>query len=223
MKKILLPVFLLILTLHCVFILIDMDMARSVTKSLLMPVLILHLWVNGIRKGIHLGAIAGLFFSWLGDLLLLGDGAVFFLSGMVAFVLAHLNYSFFFLRLAPVQPKDRAMVIWPFVGLLLFSTMVFLYLNDYLGTYKVPVLFYMVFIGLMASLAVHTCTQPRFRQQAVTAFIPGALLFVVSDAILAINLFRLHDDFLGLMVMLTYGLAQFFLTRGFQKSFGVSS
>jgi uncharacterized membrane protein YhhN len=46
----------------------------------------------------------------------------------------------------------------------------------------------------------------------------GALLFVLSDSSLAINIFYKPQHFLGVMVMLTYFLAQLFIVLGVQKN-----
>jgi uncharacterized membrane protein YhhN len=42
----------------------------------------------------------------------------------------------------------------------------------------------------------------------------GALLFVISDSVLAINKFYLPFDGAGVIIMLTYGLAQLFIVKG---------
>jgi uncharacterized membrane protein YhhN len=42
----------------------------------------------------------------------------------------------------------------------------------------------------------------------------GALLFVISDSILAINKFYQPFEAAGVLIMLTYGLAQFFIVEG---------
>ena len=42
----------------------------------------------------------------------------------------------------------------------------------------------------------------------------GALLFLISDSVLAINKFYLSFEWSGIIIMLTYGLAQFFIALG---------
>ena len=217
-KQILLPAFLLILLVHCICIYASLDIWRSVTKLLLVPLLITYLLSQQKVFNWKIRPVYGLFFSFLGDALLIGEGASFFLSGMIAFVLAHLNYSYFFLQLQPVKKDTRQVFVMSLILLLLFSSVVYYFLDGYLGAYQLPVLFYMLFISLMASLAVHTFTHTTCKSVALKYFIPGALLFVVSDAVLALNLFRFHENILGVVVMLTYGLAQFFLTKGFEKT-----
>lgn len=148
----------------------------------------------------------------------MGDDASFFLSGMIAFVMTHVCYSFTFLKIKQVTPKDRSYFVFPLLGLLLFGLLVFFYLKDDLGSYFLPILMYMVFISLMASLAIHTRTNAKIQTLSLYTFIPGALLFVLSDALLAVNMFKMQHIVIEVLVMLTYGLAQFFITRGFQKT-----
>ncbi len=217
-KQTLLPAFLIILVVHCICIYAELDIWRSVTKLLLVPLLIAHLLLQQQTINWKIRPVYGLFFSFLGDALLIGEGASFFLSGMIAFVLAHLNYSYFFLQLQPVKKDTRQVFVIALILMLLFSSVIYLFLDGYLGSYQMPVLFYMLFISLMASLAIHTLTLASHKSLALKYFVPGAILFVTSDAILALNLFRYHETSLGIAVMLTYGLAQFFLTRGFEKT-----
>jgi len=217
-RKILLVIFLLVLLMHCLSIQVEMTQLRTVTKVILVPLLMIHLLINRSLRLLGYLPLIALLFSWIGDILLLGDEPAFFLSGMIAFVMTHVCYSFTFVKIKQVTPKDRSNFIIPLFALLVFSLLVFFYLKDDLESYLLPVLFYMIFISLMASLAIHTRTNAKIATLSLYTFIPGALLFVVSDALLAINMFKLHHIVLEVLVMLTYGLAQFFITRGFQKT-----
>jgi uncharacterized membrane protein YhhN len=42
----------------------------------------------------------------------------------------------------------------------------------------------------------------------------GALLFVISDSVLAVNKFYQAFEAAGIVIMLTYGLAQFLIVEG---------
>jgi uncharacterized membrane protein YhhN len=178
----------------------------------------IHLLINQSLRVLGYLPLIALLFSWIGDILLLGDDPSFFLSGMIAFVMTHVCYSFTFLKIKQVTPKDRSYFVFPLLGLLLFGLLVFFYLKDDLGSYLLPILLYMVFISLMASLAIHTRTNVKIQTLSLYTFIPGALLFVLSDALLAVNMFKMQHIVIEVLVMLTYGLAQFFITRGFQKT-----
>lgn len=217
-RKILLVIFLLVLLMHCLSIQVEMTQIRNITKVVLVPLLMIHLLINQSLRVLGYLPLIALLFSWIGDILLLGDDPSFFLSGMIAFVMTHVSYSFTFLKIKQVTPKDRPYFIFPLLGLLLFSVLVFFYLKDDLGSYLLPVLLYMVFINLMAALAIHTRTNVKIQTLSLYTFIPGALLFVLSDALLAVNMFKMQHIVIEVLVMLTYGLAQFFITRGFQKT-----
>lgn len=217
-RKMLLVIFLLVLLMHCLSIQVEMTQLRNTTKIILVPLLMIHLLINQSLRVLGYLPLIALLFSWIGDILLLGDDPSFFLSGMIAFVMTHVCYSFTFLKIKQVTPKDRSYFIFPLLGLLLFSLLVFFYLKDDLGSYLLPILLYMVFISLMASLAIHTRANVKIQTISLYTFIPGALLFVLSDALLAVNMFKMQHIVIEVLVMLTYGLAQFFITRGFQKT-----
>ena len=203
---------------HLFCIYMDWPQQRVYTKFILVPILMWYLYTspadNNPLKGMW-RAYLGLFFSWVGDVLLIGEGANFFLSGMIAFVTAHVYYSLFFIQTVPVKKETARVFYKTLIGLSIISGLLFILLRNALGSYQVPILLYMLFISLMASLAVHTTTNMHYKKFALQTFVPGALLFVISDAILATNKFYAHLPVLDLAVMLTYAGAQYFLTKGF--------
>ena len=203
---------------HLFCIYMDWPQQRIYTKFILVPILMWYLYISASSEQPLKGmwrAYLGLFFSWVGDVLLIGEGANFFLSGMIAFVTAHVYYSLFFIQTVPVKKETARVFYKTLIGLSIVSGLLFIQLRNALGTYQVPILLYMLFISLMASLAVHTTTNIQYKKFAIQTFVPGALLFVTSDAILATNKFYAHLPVLDLAVMLTYAGAQYFLTKGF--------
>ena len=203
---------------HLFCIYMDWPQQRIYTKFILVPILMWYLYTSASSEQPLKGmwrAYLGLFFSWVGDVLLIGEGANFFLSGMIAFVTAHVYYSLFFIQTVPVKKETAGVFYKTLIGLGIVSGLLFIQLRNALGTYQVPILLYMLFISLMASLAVHTTTNDQYKKFAIQTFVPGALLFVTSDAILATNKFYAHLPVLDLAVMLTYAGAQYFLTKGF--------
>jgi uncharacterized membrane protein YhhN len=70
---------------------------------------------------------------------------------------------------------------------------------------RIPVIVYGLVISAMLLFALHA---------GATDYAVGAVLFVLSDSILALNKF--HTSFLlaGSLIMLTYGLAQYFIVTG---------
>jgi uncharacterized membrane protein YhhN len=203
---------------HLFCIYMDWPQQRMYTKFILVPILMWYLYTSPAGQNPLKGmwrAYLGLFFSWVGDVLLIGEGANFFLSGMIAFVTAHVYYSLFFIQTVPVKKETASVFYKTLIGLSIVCGLLFVVLRSALGAYQIPILLYMLFISLMASLAVHTTTNIQYKKFALQTFVPGALLFVTSDALLATNKFHAHLPVLDLAVMLTYAGAQYFLTKGF--------
>ena len=219
MKKINYAVIFLTVTLaHLFCIYMNWPQQRMYTKFILVPILMWYLYTSPAGDNPLKGmwrAYLGLFFSWVGDLLLIGEGPNFFLSGMIAFITAHVYYSLFFIQTVPVKKETVGVFYKTLIGLSVVCGVLFIFLRNALGAYQVPILLYMLFISMMASLAVHTTTNVQYKKFVLQTFVPGALLFVSSDAILATNKFYAHLPVLDLAVMLTYAGAQYFLTKGF--------
>ena len=96
------PAFLLLLIIHCACIYFEWGMARVVTKLLLVPTLLLYLYASlpkGKIKPSPVLVFIALFFSFLGDLFLTQEGTMFFLLGMVGFIVTHICNSIFFFKL----------------------------------------------------------------------------------------------------------------------------
>jgi uncharacterized membrane protein YhhN len=92
--------FLLGLITHIAGIYTDSEMLEKITKPLLIPVLAGYfIWgTKSFQAGLKKWVLLALFFSWVGDILLMvvTEDPAFFLLGLVAFLLAHVFYIFFF-------------------------------------------------------------------------------------------------------------------------------
>jgi uncharacterized membrane protein YhhN len=207
-------IYFLVLTVHCVCIYSGMETLRIITKLLLVPVLAGWLSAQGGRR-IPGVVYAGLVFCFAGDVLLAGKGDLYFLSGMLCFIIAHICNSIYFVKLQDPRHSRLREAFAAAVVLILLSAVVLTVLNSTLGSFRIPVLVYMVIISIMAILAANTAASGAFRSIALRFFIPGAGLFVISDAILAINKFMAHQPMLDMVVMVTYAGALYCLARGF--------
>jgi uncharacterized membrane protein YhhN len=190
-----------------------------VSKLLLLPLLALYLYASAEKAGrdMNLPAFAGLFFSFLGDLLLTQSGELFFLFGMAAFIGTHICNSIYFLKLQPLNfVRNNAALIAAFI-LVIVSGAVMAKLGSSLGSFREPIMLYMIIICCMALFAANTINHPVLKQLSIRYFIPGAGLFVLSDALLALNKFVYHEAYLDIAVMLTYGVAQCLLVMGFSR------
>lgn len=165
-----------------------------------------------IRNSLKKWIIFALFFSWLGDVLLMFhlEDPLFFLLGLSSFLVAHIFYIIYFHF---VRVKEMVKSRWYLLLIVaLYYAIVISILSPYLGDMKLPVRIYAVVISFMFLLAMHML----FIKNKTTGLwmMAGALLFVVSDSFLAFNKFYQPFEMAGLFVMSTYGLAQLFLTEG---------
>lgn len=125
--------------------------------------------------------IAGLLFSMLGDILLMLPVDLF-IAGLVSFLIAQLIYTYAFRTGRPLRFNFITILL-----LLIYGVLIYIILLPGLKGMAVPVAAYIVVILTMAWQAWDQWDQVRTRW-ALLAF-TGAVLFVISDSILALNKF----------------------------------
>lgn len=128
---------------------------------------------------------AALLFSALGDFALSRRGEAAFLYGLAAFALAHLLFALVFIR-ASGHPLWDAFTIAPLLGVFLLGVGLSseIWLVPHVGRLRWPVRAYVVVIVAMG-LAALTLSS------AALALAAG--LFIASDILLALRLFRMSD------------------------------
>lgn len=214
LPQIILLLFFLALCVHLYAIVAQMPTIRIISKCLLLPLLIIYLTVSTPNTtAIKKMALLALFFSWLGDVVLLSEGN-YFVLGMLAFTMAHVRNGKILVRLQAFQLTGAT---WIGLGLALGTiSLVYYFLQTSLETFLIPVVVYMVFISTVWVLSFNLTNHPKYKAAAINFFIPGMFLFVLSDGILAFNKFLLHQpERWDIWVMLTYALAQWLLTEGY--------
>lgn len=221
LKKKGIALYLLILIAHCAFIYFELDGLRFYSKLLLVPFLLLLFLkrFSGNKKSkAFLLPILALIGSFSGDLLLAFDGAQFFLLGMLGFMITHICNSVYFYSLSKVQIKQSKSAFLALLILSVTCSLVVIMIKENSGAFFVPIIVYMLLIATMAILSANLADSKGYNHSAVHYFIPGAVLFVLSDGLLAINKFNLQDPSMDIFVMLTYGLAQLYLVMGYYKT-----
>ena len=149
--------------------------------------------------------IAGLLFSLVGDFFLMLPVDLF-IAGLVSFLVAQLIYTYAFSAGRPF--RFTFLTILPFA---IYGILIFVILSPGLNDMALPVAAYIVVILTMARQAWNQWDQVR-RRWALLAFI-GAVLFVVSDSILALN--RFGEPFLAAraLTLSTYYSAQWLISN----------
>lgn len=131
---------------------------------------------------------AGLALSALGDFTLTRRGRAGFLYGLSAFALAHVLYIIGFQSLADL-PLWEAFATAPLAAiiLLLLALSSEIWLGSFAGSLRWPVRAYIVLITAMGLAAL---LLPK-EYWLVTL---GAGLFILSDTVLSVRMFRMADD-----------------------------
>ncbi len=157
---------------------------------------------------------AALFFSWLGDIFLMLEdrGPAWFMAGLGSFLLAHIIYIIFFIR---VRRSQAAPVKWNMPALVLiglYAVLLVGFLYPYIGSLQTPIAIYALTIATMLATALHAFSHSN--RNAGRYCITGAALFLCSDSLLAVNKFYHSFPAAGVCIMATYGLAQFAIAKG---------
>ncbi len=188
---------------------------RLYSKPLLMPLLMAaYVSEAGFRGRHQRFLLSALFLSWLGDVLLMFDGrsSGFFIAGLSSFLLAHVVYIAYFLGIRSDRTsylKTRPVML---LVVVVYVIELLYILWPRLGGMRLPVTVYGIVIGTMLACALWQ--YGRLENRTAWSFISGAMFFVISDSLLAINRFAHPTPAGGILVMATYCLAQFMLARG---------
>lgn len=188
---------------------------KQTTKPLIVLSLLLMLIVGTRLKGrFHKRIFAGLLFALAGDILLmLGDNPAYFMYGLGAFLICHICYiSAFYLdfRSAPELDKKGARIAILLCAF--FGIGFYFYIRPHLGPLRLPVLAYTFVISLMMMMAAFR--NLRVNRSSFLLILFGAIFFLVSDAMLALNKFVIQFDYAGMFIMATYMAAQYLITMG---------
>ncbi|HRG29060.1 MAG TPA: lysoplasmalogenase [Chitinophagales bacterium] len=217
-NTVLLLTFLVVAAIHLLGILVKQPLLADVTKVLLMPLLLAHVITLPNRKfiGFNLLVIA-ILFCWAGDVLLMFTeiNELFFLLGLAAFLIGHIFYMLTFNKMADKNSIGKPLQPLFYLIPLLFALSLLIVLFPNLGEMKVPVIAYATVISLMCVAAMR-----RWQRTDMPSFITvltGAVLFIFSDALIAINKFHTPFNAASLLIMITYIAAQYLIITGLLK------
>jgi uncharacterized membrane protein YhhN len=190
---------------------------HTVCKPVLLP-LLAAFYIISCRQAdrpVSVLMVLALMFSWAGDVLLMGEGELFFMLGLAAFLLAHVVY-FFVYRQHQHEDDEQGLkglqrIRFAF-PILLAGTGLIVILLPNLGELMFPVLLYAAVLTAMALRALF-----RFGRTNTLSFawvFGGAILFMMSDSLLAVNKFIEPVTLGGFWIMITYITAQYAIVRG---------
>ena len=146
--------------------------------------------------------IAGLLCSLAGDIFLMLPDR--FIPGLVSFLCAHVFYIAAF-----AYESGGALSFWTFVPFLIYGGLMLRVLWPHLGKLKPAVLVYVAAILAMGWTAAGRRLLTE-QSGSLLAFV-GALLFIASDSVLALDKFRRPFRSAQLLILLTYFAAQWLI------------
>lgn len=168
-----------------------------------------------LKKSMYL-LLAGLALSMVGDVCLLMPQG--FLAGLVAFLLAHVCYIALFQRDAPWLASRLGLAACIAAGAVAYG---YLWTHGLPTAMRIPVAIYVLVIGMMAAQALGRATVLHTAAARTVAW--GAVSFMVSDTVLALDRFVQPIAGAYLWVLGTYYLAQCLILHGMLQTLRAAS
>ncbi|MCP5097319.1 MAG: lysoplasmalogenase [Chloroflexi bacterium] len=132
------------------------------------------------------GVLLGLLFSLGGDIaLMFQENKKAFTIGLGLFLVAHIIYAVVFGMMGRMSVLD----IYSTIALLVLGMGLYRLFQSKLGSMKIPVIAYIVIISVMVSRAIAIFANPDVDNAHALMIVVGAVLFYISDVILAANRF----------------------------------
>lgn len=203
-SRVFLLFFLVVSVVDIVAILYGNSLWQTLSKPLIIPALIgYYLTSSKLRNKWY---VIALFFSFAGDVLLL-DKNNLFLFGIGAFLITQVLYVYIFSKgLSKLTLKEKLIAFFPFT---LFFVALIKVLYPGLQGFLIPVLVYGAAISVFGSISLLKYLAKR--DTASLCLITGAVLFILSDSMIALNKFHQTLSFYPIAIMATYIIAQYLI------------
>ncbi|QBZ98952.1 lysoplasmalogenase [Flavobacterium sangjuense] len=159
--------------------------------------------------------LLALFFSWVGDCILMfaDKGELYFIFGLVAFLIAHILFIVLFTQQTLVSVSFKKPLFWVgFVCATIYLISILSLLIPTLGDLKFAVTGYALTITIMLKVALKGTFDWEGNSKYIVLL--GAAFFVISDSLLAIDKFYSPIAAASFSIMITYLIAQFSITFG---------
>ena len=209
-KNLTLSIFALVVTAELFSQIFGWSTIHMIVKPILMPALAAYFFFSVEKKDkLAFLVIIALLLSWLGDVMLLFQdiNPIYFMLGLVSFLLAHVTYILIFSKSSEGFKPKMFTYATGFL-LVMYGGLLLLLMWTGLGDLMIPVIIYTSVIMIMGAMAL-------FRKASgASVVLIGAMLFIASDSLLALNKFYQPFASAGFWVILTYILAQFLIVTG---------
>ena len=190
-----------------VFAVINQNKSLEIVfKPLLMTILVI-VYLLSVKKA-NFWLVSALFFSFWGDVFLL-DKTNYFVFGLASFLIAHIMYikmTSNFLHKTSVVKKVTAAV--PFI--VLFTVLLYVIYPN-LNEMLMPVIVYGIAISCFGTLALLNYQQKKSTEN--TWLLLGAILFIASDSLIALNNFYKPEVIFDITIITLYIVSQYLIVK----------
>jgi len=159
---------------------------KPISTLLIITIAGLSFFEPAYNQTYSIGVLIGLLFSFGGDLaLLFQEKRKPFMIGLVLFLIAHIAYSVVFTLIGKASPWDLvSAAVLLAIGLAFYQL-----IKANLGAMRIPVIAYILIISLMVNRAFSSFANPTLSSAQAWMISVGAVLFFISDVILAASRF----------------------------------
>ncbi len=217
--KIVIVLFWLIAIFHQAGEVIEEPALRFFTKPLLMPLLIAwyFLATRQNRTSVHWLMMVALVFSCAGDMFLMYTTELFFLLGLISFLITHVLYIVVFKKQTKAVGGTLLLKQKPYLALpvaALAAVLIALVFNRIEQAMKIPVIVYATVITTMVITALNR--HQKVSNQSFQSVFIGAVLFMLSDSLIALNKFYFEGTLwhASVFIMLLYIIGQYLIAKG---------
>ncbi|HMQ06402.1 MAG TPA: lysoplasmalogenase [Saprospiraceae bacterium] len=179
---------------------------RIISKPLIM--ITLGAYYYYFCKNFNAFFFTALFMALLGDIFLMWEGNIFFVLGLSFFLIMQILYIVvFFKDKGALSPGHWVIMTFLLVlGILLLNYL----LPKVNKPLMLPVIIYcFTIIGMVSAALIRDRKNKNY-----TLILTGAIVFLISDTLLSINMFHHSLLYGGILVMATYMAAQFLIVEG---------
>jgi uncharacterized membrane protein YhhN len=193
-------------------ILFEIPVLIQIFKPLILVSLIVLYLFSAIS--INKFYVLALICSFLGDVFLMYKGERYFIVGLISFLVAHLI--FIKIVTSKLQKTTISKIITSIIPFLILFFGLIYFLKDNLSELLIPIIIYGLTISTFGVLAMLNYLITK-NNKSFLMFV-GAVIFISSDSILAINKFYYTTKVMEVLIMATYIVAQFLIYKSMIKA-----
>jgi uncharacterized membrane protein YhhN len=195
---------------------------QMLLKALIIPSLIIFFLIS--RGKVHYKEdkwiITALIFSWIGDVLLQikNGGYLYFLLGLISFLLTHILYAIVFFETTGefIFLKTKRLLL---LVIIIYGALIIYTIMPGLGKLQIPVTIYGIIITGMVVAALSR--YGKVNETSYMLVFLGAVLFLISDSLIAMNKFKQSFPEASVLIMCTYLAGQFMIIEGTIKQYQI--